>query len=121
MPSTSTVAWDTPLFVKVSINTTVCPPITVVDPFVGGLVGPVGPGPPPVEPVGPGPPPVEPVGPGPPPVEPVGPPPVEPPGAELWNCGGSENGSRPEKIGLGVGPPWVGDPLPLGPVATGAV
>ena len=30
---------------NVSISTTVCPPMTVVEPFVGGFVGPVGPGP----------------------------------------------------------------------------
>ena len=50
----------------------------------------------------------------PPPVLPVG-------GAVVWNCGGSENGSRPEKMGLGLGPPCDGDTLPLGPVTPGPV
>jgi hypothetical protein len=37
-------------------------------------------------------------------------------GAPLTNSGGRENGSRPEKIGLGTGPPSDGDALTLGPV-----
>jgi hypothetical protein len=81
------------LFVNVSSRTTVCPPTTVLAPLDGavglvvGLPDDVG------EPVS---------------VGEVGDP-VSVDDALTWNCGGTEKGSRPEKIGLGLGPP-VGSP-----------
>ena len=101
MPSTSTVACDTPLVVNVSMSTTVCPPMTVVEPFVGGFVGGF------VEPVGPGPPVRNPWDRGRPSSPSVpdrwggaqsSPPYCHQATSVVWNCGGNENGSRPEKI-----------------------
>jgi hypothetical protein len=95
------VAIWTPLRVKVSIRTTVCPPIVVLEPFdgaVGVLVGPVG-----DPPLGGG---------------DVGEPLTDVLALELGpgNPGGIEKGSRPAKMGLGLGPPGVGETgLPLGP------